>query len=140
MRLRGSQRDALSAGAMDNARRKRLLELRRRGFDVKEDQADGAFLVRDAAGGSARVESLGLRARVTSPEGRTTEIEQYPGGRIRRIVDPSGREVRFDRDAKGFLKSIDRGPGGGTYGFKLSRDWQPIRIDYPDGTSSQAQY
>ena len=112
MKLRDSQRDALAAGTMDNMRRQRLLELQQRGFDVEQDPADGAFVVRDAAGGFARVESLGLRARVTSAEGRVTETEQYPGGRIRRIVDPSGREVRFERDAEGFLQSIDRGPEG----------------------------
>src|SRR6516162_1292246 len=124
MRLRDSQREALAAATMDNVRRQRVLELRQRGFDVEVDPAGKTLVVRDAAGNSARVESFGLRARVTSAEGRTVETEQYPSGRIRRIVDPSGREVRFERDAEGYLKSIDRGSDGGRYGFKLSRDWQ----------------
>src|SRR4051812_43605137 len=140
MRLRNSQRDALGASAMANARRERLLELRQKGFDVREDPADGTLVVLDAAGGSARVETLGRRVRVTSAEGRTTETEQHLSGRIQRIVDPSGKEVRFERDAEGFLQSIDRGRGGGIYHFQLSRDWQPLSIEYPDGTSTQAEY
>lgn len=140
MRLRDSQRQALAAGAMDHMRRRRLLELRERGFEVRQEPADGAVVVCDAAGGWARIESLGLRARVESAEGRVTEIEQYPGGRIRRIRDPSGREVRFERDPEGFLQAIDRGPGGGIHRFQLSGDWRPLRIYYPDGTCAQTQY
>jgi len=140
MRVRNSQIDALAASVMDRVRRERLLELRHQGFDVSDDPAGGALLVRDAAGGSARVESRGLRVRVISAEGRATEIEQYASGRVRKIADASGREVRFERDSAGFLQSIDRGPGGGIYGFKLSQDWKPLRIDYPDGTASLAEY
>jgi YD repeat-containing protein len=138
MIIRNSQVDSLTAGAMDNARRQRLLALRERGFDVNE--VGGAILIRDRAGGLARVESRGLIARVSSAEGRTLETEQYANGRIRRIVDASGREVQFVRDAQGFLQAIDRGPSGGTYRFQLSREWQPLRIEYPDGTASLAQY
>jgi RHS repeat-associated protein len=140
MKLDNSQIEALAAGAMDSARRQRLLELGKRGFTVSEDSTGKVILVRDAAGGFARVESLGLRTRVTSAENRTIETEQYPNGRIRRIVDPLGNEAIFNRDAEGFLRSIDRGAGGGTYPFKLSRDWQPLEIGYPDGTIVQAQY
>jgi RHS repeat-associated protein len=140
MRISDSQLNILAAGVMDRARRERLLELRQQGFDVSEDSAGKTLVVRDAAGSSARVESRGLNCRVISPEGRVTETEQYPSGRIRRIADPSGRAVHFERDADGFLQSIDRGPGGGTYGFKVSPEWQPLRIDYPDGTSTLAQY
>ena len=140
MKISDSQLNVLAAATMDRARRERLLELRQQGFDVSEESAGKVLVVRDAAGCSARVESSGLSCRVISPEGRVTETEQYPGGRIRRIVDPSGREVRFERDSDGFLHSIDRGPGGGTFGFKLSPEWQPLRIDYPDGTTSLAEY
>jgi RHS repeat-associated protein len=140
MKIRDSQLNTLAAATMDRARRERLFDLRLRGFEVSEDSAGGAVVVRDAAGCSARVESRGLSCRVVSPEGRVTETEQYAGGRIRKIVDPSGHEVRFERDSSGFLKSIDRGPGGGTYGFELSQDWKPLRIDYPDGTTTRAEY
>jgi RHS repeat-associated protein len=140
MRLTNAQRDALAASTMDNVRRQRFLELSQRGFDVKKDPANDDLIIQDAAGGFARVESLGLRTRVTSAEGRTTETEQYPNGRIRRIVDASGREVSFERDAGGFLKSIDRGPGGGIYRFELSPEWYPLLIEYPDGTSVRTKY
>jgi RHS repeat-associated protein len=140
MQISDSQLNILAAAVMDRVRREHILELSQRGFDVSEDSAGKALVVRDAAGCSARVESRGLNCRVISPEGRVTETEQYPSGRIRKIVDPSGRAVHFERDADGFLQSIDRGPGGGTYGFKLSPEWRPLRIDYPDGTSTQAQY
>jgi RHS repeat-associated protein len=141
MRVRDSQLDALAASTMDRARRERLLELRQQGFDVSEDSANGAFVIRDAAGCSAQVVSRGLRSRIISAEGRTVELEQHASsGRISRIVDPSGREVRFERDADGFLESIDRGPGGGKLGCKLSESWQPLRTDYPDGTTSLAEY
>jgi RHS repeat-associated protein len=140
MKLDNSQIEALAAGAMDSARRHCLLDLSQRGFNVSEDPTGKVILVRDAAGGSARVESLGLRTRVTSAENRTIETEQYSNGRIRRIVDALGNEAVFNRDAEGFLESIDRGAGGGTYRFKLSRDWQPLEIGYPDGSVAQAQY
>jgi RHS repeat-associated protein len=123
---------------MDVARREGVLDLRARGFDVSEDGV--ALVVSDAAGGAARVDSNGPRARVTTAEGRTVELEQFVNGRIRRLVDPSGREVRFDRDADGFLQSIDRGPQGGVFRFALSRQWQPLQIDYPDGTRALAEY
>jgi RHS repeat-associated protein len=140
MKVRDSQLDALAAATIDRSRREHLLELRQQGFDVSEDSAGKALVVRDAAGCSARVESRGLSCRVISPEGRVTETEQYSSGRIRRIVDPSGREVSFERDSDGFLQSIDRGPGGGKIGCKLSESWQPLRTDYPDGTTSLAEY
>ncbi|MCK7502560.1 MAG: hypothetical protein MZW92_81620 [Comamonadaceae bacterium] len=68
-----------------------------------------------------------------------TETEQYPGGRIRRIVDPSGREFASNATRRDFTvhRSWTR---GGIYRFELSRDWQPLSIDYPDGTSVRAQY
>jgi RHS repeat-associated protein len=140
MKVRDSQRDALAAATMDRVRRERILELRQQGFGVTEDPTDKALVVRDAAGCSARVESLGLRARVVSAEGRVTETEQHHSGRIRRIVDPSGREVHFERDSDGFLQSINRGSDGGTYHFQLSPEWQPLRIEYPDGTTSLGEY
>lgn len=140
MRISNSQLNLLAAAAMDRVRRERILALRDQGFNVTENASERSLLVRDAAGGTARVESRGLRCRVTSAEGRQIETEQYPGGRVRSISDPSGREVHFERDSDGFLRSIDRGPGGGTYHFKLSQQWQPLRIEYPDGTSSVAEY
>src|SRR5215469_1885526 len=140
MRINDSQFDALAGSAMDRVRRERLFGLSQRGFSVSDDPLGRAILVTDASGSTARVESLGLRARVISPEGRVTETEQYASGRIRSILDPSGRRVRFERDADGFLKSINRGSGGGVYGFQLSEDWKPLRVDYPDGTISLAEY
>ena len=140
MKISDAQLNALAAATMDRVRRDRILELRQQGFHVSEDSDGKTLVVRDAAGCFAQVESRGLNCRVTSPEGRATETEQYPNGRIRRIADASGREVRFQRDSDGFLQSIDRGPGGGVYGFKLSKDWKPLRIDYPDGTTSLTEY
>lgn len=140
MKLRGSQVDALAGATMNGVRKQRLFELRDKGFDVQEDANTGEILVRDKAGGVTRVESLGLRTRVTSAEGATTEFEQYDHGRIKRIVDPAGRGVLFERDRAGLLKAIERGPGGGRFGFELSKDWQPLRIEYPDGTISHAEY
>lgn len=140
MKVHPSQFEALAAATMDRVRRERLLELRQRGFEVTEDRAANALLIRDAAGCEARVESRGLRTRIVSPEGRVIETEQYPGGRIRRIVDATGREVRFERDADGFLLAIDRGAQGGRYLFKLSPDWKPLSIEYPDGTTWSAEY
>src|SRR5437016_4902989 len=98
MKLRGSQVDALAGATMNRVRRQRLFELRDKGFDVQEDAKTGEILVRDKAESVTRVESLGLRTRVTSAEGATTEFEQYHNGRVKRIVDPAGREVRFERD------------------------------------------
>jgi RHS repeat-associated protein len=139
MKFRDDQLDAFAAASMDRARRERLLAMNGQGYQVTENPGRN-FLVRDAEGQSTKVESRGLRARVISPEGRATETEQYSNGRIRGIVDSAGHEVRFERDADGFLKSIDRGPEGGVYRFQLSPDWKPLRIDYPDGTASQAEY
>lgn len=140
MKIRASQMDALAAAVMDRARAERILALSQGGFEVREDSKSSVFTVHDAAGCSARIESRGLRARVISPEGRATEIEQYANGRIRRIIDPSGRKVSFERDPDGFLKSIDRGSEGGVYRFSLSPDWKPLRIEYPDETTSLTQY
>lgn len=140
MRIRDSQLGALAATTLDRTRKESLLRLKDNGYEVSEDPSTSSFLVRDAGSNTARVESLGLRCRVTSPEGRVTETEQYASGRIRRIVDPSGRSVLFERDADGFLQSIDRGTGGGIYRFKLSEDWKPLRIEYPDGTTSVTEY
>jgi RHS repeat-associated protein len=140
MKLSSSQVDALAAATMDRVRTERLFELREQGFEVQEGAKTGEILVRDKAGGVARVESLGLRTRVTSTEGATTEFEQHHSGRVSRIVDPAGREVRFERDSAGYLQAIDRGPGGGRFGFELSKDWKPLRIEYPDGTISRAEY
>src|SRR5215467_2789523 len=108
MIIRDSQLDALASATMTSVRKKRLFELRDKGFDVQEDARTGEILVRDKAGGVTRVESLGLRTRVTSAEGVATEFEQYPYGRVRRIVDSAGREVRFERDTAGLLQAIDR--------------------------------
>jgi RHS repeat-associated protein len=138
MRLRAAQRAALAAAAIDDARRERVLGLRASGFTVSEDGP--ALAVQDAAGGSARVDSNGLRARVTTAEGRIIGVEQFANGRIRRIVDAAGREATFDRDEAGSLRSIDRGPGGGVFRFALSRDWQPLSIEYPDGARASAEY
>src|SRR5262245_23229629 len=140
MRLRQSQFDALAAATLDAGRRDRLLSLRDRGYDVEEDRDRAVFNVRDRSGGSIRVESRGLIVRSTTAEGRTTETEQYPNGRIRRIVDAAGTSIRFERDKEGFLKSIDRGRDGGVFRFVLNADWQPLRVDYPDGTSSTTEY
>jgi RHS repeat-associated protein len=140
MKLRGSQIDDLAAATMNRGRKDSLFELRGKGFEVQEDAKTGEILVRDKAGGIARVESLGLRTKVTGAEGATTEFEQYAYGRIKRIVDPAGREVRFERENEGFLRAIDRGPAGGRFGFELSRDWKPLRIEYPDRTVSSAEY
>ena len=140
MKIRDSQFELLAAANMDRARRDSILNLRSRGFAITENSANKTYTVLDAEGCSTRVESRGLRCRIISPEGRVTEMEQHPSGRIRRIMDPSNREVVFNRDADGYLQSIDRGPSGGTYRFELSRDWKPLRIDYPDGTSSLAEY
>src|SRR5690242_12120633 len=126
MKLRMAQVEAMAAGPVDAARRRRLLGLRDRGFDVCEEPGAGQFVVTDKAGGSCRVELLGLRTRVTGAEGATTEFEQHPSGRVKRIADPAGREVRFERDPEGFLLGIDRGPEGGRFGFELSRDWRPL--------------
>ena len=140
MKLRGSQIDDLAAATMNRGRKDCLFELRGKGFEVQQDAKTGEIFVRDEAGGIARIESLGLRTKVTGAEGATTEIEQYAYGRIKRIVDPAGREVRFERENEGFLNAIDRGPGGGRFGFELSRDWKPLRIEYPDRTVSSAEY
>ncbi len=139
MNFRPEQFNAFAAASMDRTRREGLLSLNQQGFEVT-DGPGGTILVRDAAGHTAKVESLGLRVRIISPEGRATEIEQYASGRIERIVDPSGREVRFERDPDGFLQSIDRGAEGGTYRFQLSPDWKPLRVEYPDGTATLADY
>jgi RHS repeat-associated protein len=140
MKLRMTQVEAMACGPADAARKRRLLGLRDRGYEVREEPGAGQFVVTDKAGGSCRVELLGLRTRVTGAEGATTELEQYPFGRVRRIVDPARREVNFERDADGRLLAIDRGPQGGRYGFELSKDWRPLHISYPDGTSSRAEY
>ena len=140
MKIRDPQRDVLAAAAMDTARRDGVLALRDRGFDVEPDSSGRVFTVRDRAEGWARLESRGFVTRVTTAEGRITETEQYWNGRIRRIVDAAGGEVRFDRDDAGFLTAIDRGRDGGIYRFVLSPDWQPLRIDYPDGTTCLAEY
>jgi RHS repeat-associated protein len=130
----------LAARTMDDVRQRRLLELRARKFVVEPDADGRASVVRDAAGGHARVESRGLRARITSAEGRVLETEQYANGRMREITDASGRRVRFGRDRSGLLQSIDRGPEGGIFKFELSQDWQPLRVEYPDGAVARAEY
>jgi RHS repeat-associated protein len=139
MRIRPEQANALRAAALERFRRERLLALRDKGVSVEEIGSGGDLLVRDAAGGSARVVSRGTRASVTSAEGRTLVTDQYERGRIRSITDPAGQEVRFERDEQGLLTAIDRGEGG-RYRFSHRADGKLLSIEYPDGTATQTEY
>jgi RHS repeat-associated protein len=140
MRIRPQQLAALREQGIESAHRSRLERLRAEGYGVEAGARAGELVVRDAAGGAARVELRGRFTRTTTAEGRVIETEQYLNGRIRSLRDPLGREIVFDRDAEGFLTGIDRGPSGGRFGFDLTRDWKPRRVDYPDGTSALAEY
>jgi RHS repeat-associated protein len=140
MRIRPQQLAALREQGIEGAHRTRLERLRTEGYEVEGGARPGELVVHDAAGGAARVELRGRFTRTTTAEGRVIETEQYLNGRIRSLRDPLGREIVFDRDADGFLTAIDRGPSGGRFGFDLTPDWKPRRVDYPDGTSARAEY
>lgn len=140
MRIRPEQLAALREQGIESAHRSRLERLRGAGYAIEPGPRPRELVVRDAAGGSARVELRGAFTRTTTAEGRVIETEQYLNGRIRSLRDPLGRRVVFERDAQGFLTAIDRGPDGGRFGFALTPDWKPRRVDYPDGTSALAEY
>jgi RHS repeat-associated protein len=139
MRIRREQVDKLRDAGLDRFRRERLFDLRQRGFHVDEDTTTGAVTVRDAAGGSARVVSQGRRCSVTTAERRTTLIEQHEQGRIQKIVDAGGHEVRLERNRDGLLTAIDRGHGS-RYQFEVTPDDRLLKLTYPDGTVTQTEY
>src|SRR5262245_31996016 len=138
MRISNTQLGGLRDEARARRRREDLLGLRSLGLQVEEDTSDGSFLVRDAAGGTARVEARGPLTRVTTAEGRVLELEQHASGRARRLRDPAGHEVLFERDDHGYLTAIDRG-NGSRFGFALTKDWKPARVTYPDGTTAATE-
>jgi RHS repeat-associated protein len=140
MKLRSGQIAAFREQGIESAHRSRIAALREQGFKVETAAQTGELVIHDAAGGAAKLELRGRFTRTTTGEGRVIETEQYPDGRIRTLRDPLGHRVVFERDAQGLLTAIDRGPAGGRFGFELSDDWKPKRIDYPDGTSATTAY
>ncbi|MDA2928268.1 hypothetical protein MYX78_13755 [Acidobacteria bacterium AH-259-G07] len=109
MRLREEQLNTLAKARAQALREAELQAFRERGIKADLDRKSGEVLLKDAAGGTAKITPQPDGVTLTSGEGRITRFEYDEQQRLTALTDPAGLRVSFEHDEKGRLVAIHRG-------------------------------